>query len=644
MFNQRQNFYQALSLLNSLFVPILILSLIEIFNSSYLLKFGFIFLITGSLKIYCMTGISGGILEIISGQELVLRIKRVHQNAKDLWPGFLIIFVIILLVDFLLFALAHSSFHMWRPLYFDLIAALAAYTLARWTINKKYIKPLGIPQHYPKFNLGFLMVIISACLLELILVRVSGFIHIGDFQEQHALAFILNYIHVFEFVFCSLYLLDDYPEIKKKFEPQNEVFLINPMFAGIFQGVGFWAARGYPPFFVVLKALSPKTYKFREFDQAIWHERYYKNNVLVCITCFTSNCYEAYKIAKEFRKRGSKVVMGGPHVTFFPNEALTFCDSVVIGQAEGVWKEVIRDYENGALRPQYRGAATDADHAKVHEELLNSPSFITKEFLETSRGCKFRCHFCTIPANSDGKVRFGSIDDFVEIIKKIKPHYHDVTFIDNNIYSDPGYAKELFTALKPLKIKWRSECSIDIGKNQGTIKLARDSGCELLGIGYEIFGGSFEKTQGGKFAMAQKFLEYTKTIKKEGIKIKGQFIFGFDSDNLKTLFTLWKFVFSIRPRVTALSVLTPLPGAGVYRDMLNQNRIISLNWRSYTCHKLVVSHPHLNPKLMTFFYPFLQVFFFLTTSSFGLLIFGACFINLGSLFFLYLLKRGVLFF
>jgi len=319
-----------------------------------------------------------------------------------------------------------------------------------------------------------------------------------------------------------------------------------------------------------------------------------------------------------------------------------FCDSVVIGQAEGVWSQVIRDYENGELKAQYKGAASDADFAQVQEELLNSPAFISKEFLETSRGCKFRCHFCTIPANSDGKIRFQSINNFVEIIKKIKPHYHEVTFIDNNIYSDPGYAKELFIALKPLKIRWRSECSIDIGKNLELLKLARQSGCELLGIGFEISGSSLEKKQGGKFAMSQKFLEYTKNIKKAGIKIKGQFIFGFDSDNLKTLFALWRFVFSIRPRVTALSVLTPLPGAGVYRDMLNGNRIISLNWRSYTCHKLVVSHPYLNPKWMTFFYPLLQVFFFLTTSSLGLVIFGACFINIVSFFVVFLIKSHIL--
>ena len=126
------------------------------------------------------------------------------------------------------------------------------------------------------------------------------FIHIGDFHWRNIVSFILNYIHVFEFIFCSLYILDGYPEINEKFSRQKEVFLINPMGAGIVHSLEYWFLRAPPPVFVVLKALSPKTYKFRDFNRVHWHERYYKSNALVCITCFTSNSYEAFKIAKEF--------------------------------------------------------------------------------------------------------------------------------------------------------------------------------------------------------------------------------------------------------------------------------------------------------------------------------------------------------
>jgi len=563
-----------------------------------------------------MSAISGCILEIISGEELVLRIKRAHQNAMKLWPGFLTVFILIKLVDFILFVL-FPSIRIWRSAYFSLLELIAIFVLAQWVLNKKYVNPLGLPRRKFKFELNFVMVLILAFLAELILTGVLNAVQIKYFYWHNILAFLLSYIHVFEFIYCSMFILDQYPEIKAKFNSSHEVFLINPMGAEVVKSLSYWFRRVYPPVFVVLKALTPKYYKFREFNRVLWNEHYYKGQVLVCVTCFTSNCYEAYKIAKEFKKRGAKVVMGGPHVTYLPHEALAFCDSVVIGQAEGVWKELINDYEKGALKAQYRGSASEDDHAKVYGELLNSSPSIIKEFLETTRGCKFRCNFCTIPALSDGQVRTQSINDFVELIKKVKLQGSRVTFIDNNIYSDPGYARELFTALKPLKIKWNSLCTIDIAKNEETLKLARESGCELFGIGYEISGSSTEMNQGGKFAMAQKYKEYTQIIKKAGIKIRGLFIFGFDSDDLKSLFTLWKFIFSIKPHVTALSLLTPLPGSGVYRDMLAQNRIINLNWRSYAVTKLVIRHPHMNPTVMAFLFPLVQGIFLLTTSYGG---------------------------
>jgi radical SAM superfamily enzyme YgiQ (UPF0313 family) len=595
--------------------------MIEALDLSFLSKFGFIFifLITASLKTYCMSAIGGGILEIASGEDLVFRVRGWNLRAKKFWQGFLAVIVMVSLVDFFLFV-PIASLRPWRPVYFSLAAMTAAYVLARWAIHQKYIRPLGIPRRMPRLGASFWLVAFLACFWEVMAVKGLALIHTGNFKGQNIESFILNYIHVFEFIFCSLYILDDHPEIKEKFNSSKEIFLVNPIFAGPLNGIVFWFTRSYPPFFVVLKALSPKTYKFREFDQVIWQDRYYKSKVLVCITCFTSNSYEAYKIAKEFRKRGATVVMGGPHVTFFPQEALAFCDSVIIGPAEGVWSQVVRDHENGMLKEQYKGCATEADFQQVHEELLSSPPYVIKEFLETMRGCKFQCHFCTIPAIGGGQVRTQPINDVIELIKKVRPYYKSVVFVDNNIYADPGYAKELFVALKPLKIKWNSECSIDIGKNEEILKLARESGCRGLGIGYEISGQSSEKDQGGKFAMAQKFREYTKNIKKQGINIKAQFIFGFDSDNLRTLFQLWKFCFSIMPNKTVVSLLTPLPGSVVYREMLAQDRIINLNWRNYNCQSLVIRHPQLNHALVSYFFIFINLFFLTTTSTIGFLL------------------------
>ena len=110
----------------------------------------------------------------------------------------------------------------------------------------------------------------------------------------------------------------------------------------------------------------------------------------------------------------------------------------------------------------------------------------------------------------------------------------------------------------PLKIKWRSQSTIDIAKNTETLTLAKESGCHEFLFGYEIFGGSLEKKQGGKFAMAESFIRYSKIIRQAGINIKAHFIFGFDSDRYRNLGRFWKFCFDIAPKWTVLSMLSPL--------------------------------------------------------------------------------------
>jgi len=622
MNSQHRKFFRALAILNSLFIPLFILSLIDeapLFLTGVGLNPVLAVLAGLCLKVYALSALSGGVLEIISGETFVLRIRRAVEHAGVLWQGFFIVFLLIVFIDLCLHS-AVPSFQMWRPVYFNLSAALGALILAQWTIHKKYIVPSGLSRRKVHFDLSFLGVLMAAFLSEFVLMKLSGLIHVGNFHGFVPAAFMANGIHVFEFIFCAVYILDQYPEINEKFSGSKEIFLIYPMGAGIIESLGGFFFPPHPPFIAVLKALTPKTYHFHEFTRSLWHGRYYKSKVLVCISCFTSNCYEAYKIAKEFKKRGATVVMGGPHVTYLPDEALAFCDSVVIGPAEGVWSRLVDDYENGALKARYEGPATEADFARVHEELLNSPAPVIKDFLETMRGCKFRCNFCTIPSLSGGKVYHQPVNAFVELIKKVKQKYSEVTFIDNNIYADPGYARELFGALKPLKIRWSSCCTIDIAKNEETLKLAREGGCCGLTFGYEVSGSSGENIQGGKFALARKYAEYTKIIKRAGINVQGLFIFGFDSDNLKTLLQLWKFCFSIMPAITTVSLLTPLPGSAVYRDMMAKERIINLNWRNYTLRRLVVRHPQMDPAAVSFFFPFIQFFFYLTASSSGLIL------------------------
>jgi hypothetical protein len=644
--NFRENYFsKAASVVNSLLIFVVVLYMIETIyaRSVYMHVLWLGLLAAIPFKIYCHAGIYGCLVEIVSGQEMVLKFSRFHANAVRYMWLYAGVLASLYAVNFFLFCMipsfsAVSAFKFFYP-YVGIFVALG---LAYAIITDKYLKPQGIQRRSIQLNAGDFRVILGLFAVECVLSWLPAFFPATTFDWPRFTTLALKYIYLLQFVYFCFLIFDAYREVPEQFEKSHQIYLVNPCSSGVIDGIAMLFQMTYPPFFVVLKALTPKTYGFREFNRIFWRERYYKSGKLVAITSFTAHCAEAYEIAKEFRKRGSKVVMGGPHVTYLPDEALDYCDSVVIGEAEGVWKDVIRDFENNELKPKYMGAAVEDFYAEVHQELLISPPHVIKDFLETTRGCKFRCHFCTIPSLSGGKARKKPVAEIVELIQKIKHKYKSIMFIDNNIYSDPAYAKELFQALIPLKVKWRTQCTIDIAKNTETLALAKESGCDQFLFGYEIFGGSLEKQQGGKFAMAQNYIRYTDIIKKMGIKIKAHFIFGFDSDNFWNLPRLWKFCFDILPSWTVISMLTPLPGSRLYHEMLDENRIISMNWRNYAMHDLVVRHPRMNSQVASFLFPYIRLIFLLTTSIGGItLLSGVCIV---SFFEMFLRSKGVVLF
>lgn len=581
------------------------------------------------IKIFFYAGILASIVDILSGDEIVLSFELFRKNAKKYWQDYLLI-ILLALGSFVLLSFFFVSIRSMSPsLYASCFNMPLLFLLALRIARKKYshITPLKTSSiNFKEFVTIFALYATDLCLL---------FLYYGvdaiDGSWVNLLAFTREWLEYIQYSYLAMLVLGQNPEIKKHFNEKIQFFLVNPFGAGIFRSMGYaWFVGSYPPAFTILKTFISSKYKIREFNQRMWQDRYFKKNALVAVTSYTSNCFEAYRIAKKFKDKGATVIMGGPHVTYLADEALEFCDSVVIGEAQGVWPELLKDYENGKLKKTYFGGAlNDENNDKVFQSLLNSSAEIIKDFLETSRGCKFKCHFCTVPALSDGRIKNTSIIALVELINKIKHKYRRITFIDNNIYNDPGYAKELFRALKPLNIKWRTACTIDIAKNEETLKLARESGCEGLLIGYEISGDSLEKL-GGKFSMAEQYAKYTKKIRDLGIRVRANFIFGFDSDRFKSIFGLWKYCLSLNAYSAGLSFLTPLPGSQFYNDLIKNDQITNLNWRKYTMTQLVFKHKYLTPLSVAVFFPVATVLYFLTAS------------RVGSLLLLLLLQGGVI--
>ncbi len=370
----------------------------------------------------------------------------------------------------------------------------------------------------------------------------------------------------------------------------KEIILINPRYPGFVIGcIQNLATRKPIPYsLLTLAALSPQGYKVRIINQKnLWLPGDFTGAKLVGITCLTSNVWEGYLLADKFRKAGSRVVMGGPHVTAMPDEALKHADSVVLGEGESVWPTVVRDFENNCMREIYKGEPLEDFFSPVFDYFIKTDrKLLSRVGIHIDRGCKYHCDFC---ARISNRLRFVKIEQVIALVERIKGPGKRllnlkplIVFGCDNIYSSPNYAKELFKKIAPFNIRWGANCSIDIGFDIEALQLAKASGCRGLLIGFEtIHPEDYQKTSLKEVHSAEDYKIAINNIRSHGIKIIGSFIMGLDNYKNIDYLKLWWFLVRARLWHFYLTILTPFPGSELFDRLKKEGRILSFDWRKY---------------------------------------------------------------
>ncbi len=304
---------------------------------------------------------------------------------------------------------------------------------------------------------------------------------------------------------------------------------------------------------------------------------------LVAITSFSAQIFEAYAVADFYRARNIPVVMGGLHVTSLPEEALAHCTSVVVGEGEPLWPEVLRDFERGTLQPVYRqvipGSFDLADSPVPRYDLLD-PAKYNRLTVQTSRGCPHKCHFCASSILLTPRYKVKPAAKVLEEIHAIKSVWSRpfIEFADDNSFVNRRHYKELLRALASEDLRWFTETDLSVAQDDEMLELMRDSGCQQVLIGLEsprrASLNGVELNSNWKARRLDQYKSAIEKIQSYGITVNGCFILGLDADTPEVFDEVFHFVRDAGLYEVQVTVLTAFPGTPLYRQMKQQNRVI----------------------------------------------------------------------
>ncbi len=375
------------------------------------------------------------------------------------------------------------------------------------------------------------------------------------------------------------------------------LLLINP--SNIHKGLGNIRSTAWPPLNLpYLAALTPDHYQIEVIDENIEPFKFQKADI-VGITAYTSSVSRGYDIAQMYRKQGIPTVMGGIHVSMMPEEALNYCDAVVIGEAEDVWPKVLEDFEAGNLKSQYRGSWIDLAQLPVPRRNILKNNYYIWGSIQTSRGCPMNCAFCSVSAFNGRRFRRRRLEDVIAELEQIPQK--KVMITDDNLigYSreDRDWARVFFSRIieKGIKKTFFAQASIQFGEDRELIRVAAKGGLKILFIGLEsVNPGSLEFYQKGinlKRLQQDNYHESILTIRSAGVAVIGAFVLGCDADDIAVFHSTLKFVQSSGIDVLQITKPTPLPGTQLWKSLLSEGRILNRDfpkaWEDYRLTKMV---------------------------------------------------------
>ena len=356
---------------------------------------------------------------------------------------------------------------------------------------------------------------------------------------------------------------------------------------------------------MVLAGLTPPEWEISIVDENLGAPDYpaMPRPDVVGITAFTSQANRAYEVAAHFRRLGVPVVMGGIHATMCVDEVMERVDSVVTGEAEGIWPQVLEDARHGSLKRRYDGGRAEINDVPFARHDLLATGYALGA-IQTTRGCPLNCSFCSVTAFNGAHYRQRPIPDVVREFQLVREKR--VLLVDDNLIGTrPEHiarAKDLFRALAQadLRKEWVGQATINFADDEELLALAAKAGCSGVFIGFESPAPEGLRELGKKFNLlkGRDFRASVRRIQRHHILVAGSFIIGLDIDEPGIGERIAEVAREYGVDNLNVLFLTPLPGTRLWDQMKSEGRIaldaFPEDWKYYTLTFPVARYKHLS--------------------------------------------------
>jgi radical SAM superfamily enzyme YgiQ (UPF0313 family) len=337
---------------------------------------------------------------------------------------------------------------------------------------------------------------------------------------------------------------------------------------------------------LTLAALTPKSLdtRYLEVDDISEVDGVPEEFDAVAISSFSAQIGDAYALADRYRALGTKVILGGLHVTAMPEEALKHADVVALGEGETVWQQIVSSLQSQADHPRRiydaRNRSFDLQSAPVPSyELLDLERY-NRLTVQTQRGCPFRCEFCASSIQISPTYKLKPIDRVMAEVHRIKSLWSRpfIEFADDNTFVNKPHSKRLMRALAKEQVRWFTETDLSVADDPELLSLMRDSGCAQVLIGFESTSFSaldgLEQRSNWKARQVDRYLEAIDRIQSHGITVNGCFILGLDGTGPDSFGEIRRFVDKSGLYEVQVTVQSAFPGTPLYARLKREGRIL----------------------------------------------------------------------